>query len=339
LSCLADFAAVVIMSLASPSLDCSSVDFTVAIPTFNGARRIVPLLERLRSQQSGSFTWEILVVDNNSSDNTAEIIRTYQADWDCAFPLRYCFEPQQGLAFARQRAITEARGRWVGFLDDDTRPAVDWVAAAYAFGEAHAEVGAYGGQIHAEFEISPPQNFKRIQSFLAIKERGSQPHRYQPERLILPPGAGLVVRKQAWLENVPQRLVRTQRGGNDFEISLHLHRAGWEIWYNPDMHLDHYISADRLEKPYLLSLVRTAGLCICQIRMIGTKTWEKPVIFCRILLGNLRRAIAHAVKYRGQIQTDVVAACEMEFFLSGLISPFYCLKESVVAATRRGREG
>ncbi|MBE9182204.1 glycosyltransferase family 2 protein [Oculatella sp. LEGE 06141] len=315
-----------------------SVDVTVAIPTYNGASRIVPLLEKLRSQlQTEQFTWEVLVVDNNSSDNTADLVRHYQSMWNHSYPLRYCFEPQQGLAFARQRAVAEARGQLVGFLDDDTRPDPTWVAAAYAFGQTYPQAGAYGGQIHGDFEVAPPHNFKRIQSFLAIKERGSQPHQYQPERLILPPGAGLVVRKQAWLSSVPARLVRTGRGGNDFEISLHLHSGGWQIWYNPDMHLYHHIPADRLTTESLLALMRTSGLCLCQIRMIGAKPWVKPFIWSKTLLGNLRRAVLHLLKYRGQLRNDPIAACEMEFFLSGFVSPFYLLKESLLAMRTRRR--
>lgn len=310
----------------------NTIDFTIAIPTYNGAERLPKLLERLKQQiNPENFTWEIIVVDNNSNDNTAEIIKTYQANWLQIFPLKYCFEKQQGLAFARQKAVEEARGEFVGFLDDDTLPASDWVVEAYKFGQQHSSAGAYGGQIHGEFEVEPPANFDRIKSFLAIKEQGETAHLYNPRYLSLPAGAGLVIRRNAWLENVPKRLVRTTRGGNDFEISLHLDRGGWEIWYNPTMHLYHQIPKWRLEKDYLLSLSKTVGLCICELRLINAKTWQKPAIMLRIMLGNLRRVALHLCKYRWQIKTDIVAACEFEFFLSGLWSPFYFLKKQLFA--------
>jgi len=55
------------------------IDFTVAIPTYNGADRLPLVLDRLRSQlNTASFTWEIIVVDNNSSDATATVVRHYQ---------------------------------------------------------------------------------------------------------------------------------------------------------------------------------------------------------------------------------------------------------------------
>lgn len=306
------------------------VDFTVAIPTYNGASRLPLVLERLRQQvNTENFLWEIIIVDNNSKDNTAQVVSDYQVKWLSNVPLRYCFEAEQGIAFARQRAVLEAKGELIGFLDDDNLPDENWVAYAYSFGKEHPKAGAYGGQIHADFEVEPPANFKRIQSFLAIRERGNKTHKYKPENLNLPPGAGMVIRKQAWCENVPNRLVRTSRGGNDFEVLLHLHKGGWEIWYNPAMHIYHLIPKSRLEKDYLIPLIRNAGLCICQLRLIKTKPWQKPIIMARIMLGSLRRAVLHLLKYRGQVKTDLIAACEMEFLLSSFASPFYYVKTSL----------
>ncbi|MBX2862981.1 MAG: hormogonium polysaccharide biosynthesis glycosyltransferase HpsE [Leptolyngbyaceae cyanobacterium MAG.088] len=304
------------------------VDFTVVIPTYNGAQRFPRVLDALRSQlNTESFQWEVVVVDNNSSDSTSDVVQTYQADWLIDVPLRYVTESRQGLAYGRQCGVEAASGMWVGFLDDDTAPDENWVAAAYRFGQAYDRAGAFGGQIHGDFEVPPPKNFERIKSFLAIKERGPEPHLYQPEVLILPPGAGLVIRKQAWLEAVPAQLQRTTRGGNDFEISICMHRAGWEIWYNPDMHIYHHIPKRRLERDALISLSHTVGSCICELRLINVATMQIPVIVGRILLGNLRRTVAHLLTYRLQIKHDVVLMCELVFFMAGFMSPFYFLKK------------
>jgi glycosyltransferase involved in cell wall biosynthesis len=308
-----------------------SLDFTVAIPTYNGASRLPQVLERLRQQVNAeNLAWEIIIVDNNSKDNTAEIVQQYQANWPIEYPLRYFFEAEQGIAFSRERAVQEARGELIGFLDDDNWPDNNWVAAAYSFGKEYPKAGGFGGQVHADFEAEPPENFKRIQSFLAIRERGSHPQQYDPDNLSLPAGAGMVVRKQAWCENVPSRLVRTSRGGNDFEVLLYLHRGGWEIWYNPTMHIYHHIPKSRLERDSLIALIRKAGLCICQLRLVRVKSWQKPIIMTKIFLGSLRRSVLHLLKYRGQVKTDLIAACEMEFFLSSLVSPFYYLKNSIL---------
>jgi len=313
-----------------------SVDFTIAIPTYNGESRLPKVLERLRSQvNTEHLCWEIIVVDNNSTDETAKLIQEIQANWSSENPLRYCFEAEQGAAFARQRAIREAKGELIGFLDDDNLPAPDWVAQAYSFGQEHSKAGAYSGQVHGDFEVEPPENFARIQGFLAIREYGSEPILFDPENLRLPTAAALVVRKKAWCESVPKRFVLRGRvggsmlGGEDYEPLLHMHRAGWEIWYNPALHTYHQIPPWRLERDYLLSISRGCGLATCHLRLINAQKWQKPVVIARTLLGNLRRIGVQRIKYRGQLKTDLIAACELEFFWGSLLSPFYLLKGSL----------
>jgi len=306
------------------------VDFTVAIPTYNGEKRLPELLERLRSQTGTEhFTWEIIVVDNNSADNTANVVREYQANWPTTSLLKYSFEAEQGAAFARQRAVEEARGTFIGFLDDDNLPSANWVAAAYAFGQAHPRIGAYGSQIHGQFETEPPEYLKKFACFLAIIERGSQAHLYEPKKKMLPPGAGLVVRKQAWRENVPRRLVLNHKGkesglaSEDLEALLHIQQAGWEIWYNPQMCVYHQIPHWRLEREHLISLVRCVGLSRHRIRMLSIKAWQRPLAFFAYLLNDLRRLMIHQLKYRSTVKSDLIAACEMELLWSSLVSPFY----------------
>lgn len=324
------------------------VDFTIAIPTYNGAERLSQLLERLRRQaDTENFSWSILVVDNNSKDSTAEVVRYHQtiaqANESEAPAVQYAFEGRQGAAFARVKAMAIATSPWVGFLDDDVVPAPNWVAQAYAFSQAHPQAGAYGGQVHGEFEIPPPANFNRIKSFLAIRERGNEAHLYDPDNLNLPPSAAWVVNAQAWRENVSDqpRLGGRAHGsmvqGDDYEPLLRIHKAGWQIWYAPALHVAHQIPAKRLERDYLMSLSRGCGLCICPLRMINLEPWQRPLIWIKLILSNLRRVILQWVKYRGQLQTDLVAACEMSFFIGSFISPFYYL-QTLLPSLKRPRD-
>ncbi|MHC5833495.1 MAG: glycosyltransferase, partial [Nostoc sp.] len=91
----------------------------------------------------------------NSSDNTSEIIQNYQKIYHGSSHLRYFLETEQGAAFARLRAVREARGQLIAFLDDDNLPAPDWLAQAYTFGLEHPQAGAWSGQIHGDFEVKP----------------------------------------------------------------------------------------------------------------------------------------------------------------------------------------
>ncbi|MGB6169265.1 MAG: hormogonium polysaccharide biosynthesis glycosyltransferase HpsE [Geitlerinemataceae cyanobacterium] len=314
------------------------LDFTVAIPTYNGAKRLPEVLAKLKAQiQTESIRWELLIVDNNSTDNTAKLIQSYQQDWFEPYPLEYSLETQQGASFARLKAVREAKGKWVGFLDDDTLPAENWVAAAYRFGERHPKAGAYGSQVHGDYEVKPPRNFEKIASFFAITERGSQPHRYEPKMKMLPPSAGLVVLKQAWCESVPQKPFLSGRSSlsilnsEDLEMVLYMQNAGWEIWYNPEMEIYHKIPRQRLQREYLLYLMRSTGLARHYIRMLRFKSWQKPLVFPVGFVRDIYKAVCYFLKHRQDFDRDVVAACEMEFLVSSIISPFYLWSQSLKA--------
>jgi glycosyltransferase involved in cell wall biosynthesis len=308
---------------------------TVAIPTYNGAQRLPKVLEALRHQRhTEDISWDIVVIDNNSSDATEQMVRFYQENWEKPYFLTYYLEPRQGSAFARKRAIKEAKGCYIAFLDDDNIPAPDWIVSIHKFSQDYPHIGAFSGQIHGDYEVEPPEGFQKIAAFLAIREHGLHPFRFNPDNLNLPPSAGLVVCKQAWNDAVPNqpqlkgRLGQSMMGGEDYEVLLHLHQAGWEIWYNPQMHINHCIPRHRLEREYLLSLARGVGLATCQLRMINARPVDKPVIFARTILGNGRRIVQHQWKYGKQLKHELVPAFELEFYRSSMMSPLIWMRNS-----------
>ena len=328
-------------SLVEKSLVEKSLDLTVAIPTYNGAKRLPKVLERLRSQiKTEGIAWEVIVCDNNSTDNTAEIVRSYQPDWPDRYPLRYCFVADQGAACARHRAVEAGHGALIGFLDDDNLPALDWIEQAHRFAQLHPEAGAFGSQIHGEFEGELPEDFSKIACYLAIIERGSKPHCYEPSAKILPPGAGLVVRQQVWRETVPNRLFLNNKGkeaglaSEDLEALLYIQKSGREIWYNPKMVVHHLIPHSRLQKEYLLKLFRCIGLSRFYIRMLGVKDWKRPLVAPAYIANDLRKLALHVIKNRGQSPSDLLAACEREHLISTTLSPVFLLKKVVKDAQR-----
>ncbi|BAU11922.1 glycosyl transferase family protein [Leptolyngbya sp. NIES-3755] len=294
------------------------MDLSVVICTYNGEARIGKVLDCLRSQcQTDSIAWEVLVVDNNSRDNTKQVISTYPE-------VRYIFEVEQGVAYARSRAVQEAQGRWIAFLDDDTLPDENWVFQAYQFTQSHPEIGAFGGQIHAEYEVEPPAEITQLAPYLAIIERGPTAHRYDR---VLPPGAGLVVQRQVWLDAVPEQLVLVGRtttemlASEDIEAILYIQKSGREIWYNPEMHLYHQIPEWRTERSYLLRLIKGVGLVRHHIRMLRWNPWQRPFVLPIYLLNDLRKIVVHKLKHPDS--KNLAIACEQQLLISSLFSPFY----------------
>ncbi|MDJ0675393.1 MAG: hormogonium polysaccharide biosynthesis glycosyltransferase HpsE [Calothrix sp. MO_167.B42] len=310
----------------------NKIYLTVAIPTYNGAKRLPELLDKLQNQQNTeSFHWEILVIDNNSHDATASIVKNYQSTWQHPYKLKYIFEPQQGLAYARKRAIIESQGKFVAFLDDDNYPNNMWVSSAYKFAQNHPHIGAYGSQIHPQWETEPPQEFARITPFLAITERGNIPLLYEADKKLLPPGAGLVINKQAWLECVPNQMILAGRisgnmlAGEDIEMLSYIQRGGWEIWYNPEMEIYHQIPAWRLTREYLIPLFQGIGLSRYVTRMVNIQPRLRLIACIAYMINDLRKIIFHFLKYQLTAKTNLVSDCEMKLFISSFISPFYLL--------------
>ncbi|MGD1855755.1 MAG: hormogonium polysaccharide biosynthesis glycosyltransferase HpsE [Leptolyngbyaceae cyanobacterium] len=320
---------VVLSSLTTETVQ-RPCDFTIAICTYNGAQRIPAVLDRLQRQLNAhDIRWEVFVVDNNSSDATKAVVQQYQQNWPSEIPLRYLFEGRQGAAYARQLAMEKSVSELVGFLDDDNLPADDWVAAAYKFGQEHPHVGAYGSQIHGQFDGTLPEDFHRIQSFFALTQRGDTAHVYRPRLRVLPPSAGLVARRKAWLNHVPKQLILTGRHdgqmltGEDLEAISHIRRGNWEIWHNPAMKVWHQIPARRLQRSYLLPFFRGVGLSRHVTRMLNIPVWQRPFVFWVYVANDLGKALHHVFMYRRLLKTHTVSACELQLYLSSLISPFY----------------
>ncbi|ASC70500.1 EAL domain-containing protein/glycosyl transferase [Halomicronema hongdechloris C2206] len=312
------------------------LDISVAIPTYNGAQRLPCLLDRLRSQQHvDHITWEIIVCDNNSLDETAQVTQQYQRTWTGAAELQYCFVAEQGAAFARQRAVESARGKLIAFLDDDNLPEDDWVAKAWNFAQQHPEAGAFGSQIHGDFEQAPPEEFKHIACFLAIVERGPNPHRYDQHTKVLPPGAGLVVRRDAWLQSVPRRLFLNNKGkaaglaSEDLEAILYIRKAGWEVWYNPAMVVYHQIPKGRLQKEYLVTLIRCVGLSRFYIRILSTSAWKRPLLLPLYIVNDLRKLLLHIIREKREPYKNLLFACEREYLFSTLSSPIFIARKGL----------
>jgi Glycosyl transferase family 2 len=315
---------------------CIVVDFSIVICTYNGAERLFQVFDCLRHQIGiEQITWEILIVDNHSTDNTRAVVNYLQSLKLLDIPIRYSFEPQQGVAFARHRAIQEVRGELIGFIDDDNLPAPTWVVNAHKFGISHPQAGAYGGQVKGRFAVAPPHHFHRIASLLALQNYGPTRLPLNPKRMQLPSGAGLVIRKAAWQHSVPAqlqligRLQHSMLAGDDYEALLHIYCQGWEIWYDPELEIIHDIPEWRLQPSYLRAIAWGAGLAMCHLWMVGTARWKFPWVFCKTLLGNLRQVFCRLIQYRLKIWTDWVMVVEITFFLAAAISPLYFLYRQV----------
>lgn len=126
---------------------------SVIIPTRNRAERLADLLDSLAAQEPVAFDWEVLVIDNASTDDTASVTRS-KADM-LPIEIRYIMEPNPGLHQGRHRGAREARGKYLGYLDDDMILAPSWVQGVSLLVEGKAD--AVVGRILPKWESDPPK--------------------------------------------------------------------------------------------------------------------------------------------------------------------------------------
>jgi glycosyltransferase involved in cell wall biosynthesis len=226
---------------------------SVVICCYNSAARLPETLARLRTQRvADAISWEVVVVDNASSDDTAEAARQHWGNND-RVPLSVITEKRRGVAYAREAGFDAARYEYVSFIDDDNWVCEHWVARVEQVMAEHPEVGACGGYGEPLCDGAMPRWFHQYRQYYAIgPERPTDGT--PPDTLWF---AGMTVRAKAWRE--------LRRGGfrfltvsaaEDNEISLALRLAGWKLWLDEDLRLTHVLPAARLTWPYFCELQR-----------------------------------------------------------------------------------
>ncbi len=128
---------------------------SIAIPTHNRATYLRQTLEGIARQDFPNAAFEVLVIDNNSRDDTRAVVESFAAERPAP---RYFLETKQGLDHARNRAIAEAAGEIIIFADDDILVESDWIAALISPFSSHGTVpiGAVGGEVVPVFPDGLP---------------------------------------------------------------------------------------------------------------------------------------------------------------------------------------
>lgn len=129
---------------------------SVVVCTYNRARLLRSCLQSLTEQTLDRKQYEVLIIDNNSTDATLQVANEYAANNP---HFRVVAEPEQGLSHARNRGWKEAVGKYIAYIDDDARAHADWLMHMFEFAGRKPAVEAFGGPFEAFFDEAPPQWF------------------------------------------------------------------------------------------------------------------------------------------------------------------------------------
>lgn len=233
------------------------MNISVILCTYNRCQSLAKALDSVATQTfSEPVEWEVLVVDNNSRDQTREVVE----DFSCRYPgrFRYLFELRQGKSYALNTGIREARGDVLVFTDDDVTVQPTWLRNL----TAHLEDGwaGAGGRTRPASAITPPR-------WLALDTHAGVLYAHfdlgdQPLQLDRPPyGANMAFRREMFEKHggfrtdlgpgPPSRPIH--RFGEDTEFGYRLLAAGERLRYEPSAVVYHAVSQERIGKEHFLA--------------------------------------------------------------------------------------
>jgi glycosyltransferase involved in cell wall biosynthesis len=227
---------------------------TVLIATYNRADLLGRTLDSLASSHVAR-EWELVVVDNNSSDHTRAVVEMRAARYPV--PLRYLFEPRQGKSIALNTAIARIAADVIAFTDDDVRVPPGWLEAISGALFARPDIEYTGGPVRPMWEAPKPtwlDETGNLGGTIAVKDHGPQPFIFE-DLSRTPLGVNMCVRRSL-IGRIGGFRADLGRSGSSLlgqeqaEFFCRSRAAGARGLYVPEAGLEHFVPANRLTRRY-----------------------------------------------------------------------------------------
>jgi glycosyltransferase involved in cell wall biosynthesis len=207
-------------------------------------------------------TWEVLVVNNNCTDATDSVVRSFEG----RLPIRGLFEATPGKSNALNKVIREATGECILWTDDDTRVDEGWVAAYCRAFERWPAAVVFGGAVDPWFEDSPPawlsRVMDRIGSAYALRDFGTEPVSLADD--VVPFGANMAVRRDVQARYIYDASLGPRPGsplrGEETTIVRRMLSDGLAGWWIPDARVRHFIPKSRQRVSFVREFFFGQGL-------------------------------------------------------------------------------
>ena len=237
---------------------------TVVVATYNRSQSLVRCLESFRTQSSPRTEWEVVVVNNNSKDDTEERFAEF-AVANPDLPVRMVREERQGLSHARNCGMAAAESPYIAIIDDDETVNEDFVRGYIEFFDAHPKAVAAGGRIVPSYEQGRPSWISPYteRPIANPLDLGEEVRPFGRGRC--PGGGNMAVRREA-IERYgafDPSLGRTGKkliGGEETDFFNRLSRSGEPFYYVPTSMIYHHISPDKLTYDYFTRLSYAIGV-------------------------------------------------------------------------------
>lgn len=230
-----------------------TIALTVLLATYNRADILADTLNDLANITQPQQKWELIVVDNNSTDHTRWVCRRY-AD---RLPLVYIHEPRQGKSYAINTGIDSAHGELVAITDDDVSPCKNWLNELIQGAARYPDIQVFGQCLRDRF-IDPPQWFHPISDGMLLFGRSDHgPVDKYYEDTVVPAGAAMMIRRSALLETGIRYDCsmgpngRSRIEGEDRKFLYEFLQAGYPIVYLANARLEHRTYPGQMTLPRL----------------------------------------------------------------------------------------
>jgi glycosyltransferase involved in cell wall biosynthesis len=244
------------------------IDISIVIATWNRGAKLAGTLSSLAAQTLPPDRWEAVVVNNNSTDDTAEVFARFVASpAGRMLNVRMVDEPRQGLSWARNRGLAEVRGRIVAMIDDDEEVNPGFLAAYLDFFASHPQALAAGGPMVARYEQGRPRWMSHYTEALAAStiDLGRRVRQFPRGRY--PIGGNMAFRSEVFervglFDTALGRTGGALLGGEEKDLFDRIGRLdgfGGEIWWVPGATVDHLIPPSRLTDKHFRRLSRMVG--------------------------------------------------------------------------------
>src|SRR5438067_424941 len=230
------------------------MDVSIVVSTYNRHGMLEGALRALLSQTPADIAYEILVVDNNSTDQTRPLVEGLARQ--NPEKLKYFFEPRQGLSYGRNTGIAAAEAAIIAFTDDDVRATADWVWRIKTGFDANPDIDFLGGRVIPRWPAEPPAWLTKANwGPLALLDYGDRAFDVDSGKQLCLIGANFTFRRRAFekigLFKTDFQRVKDGIGSlEDHEILLRLWRVGSRGLYLPELVATAEIEPDRMTKQY-----------------------------------------------------------------------------------------
>ena len=247
----------------------SSSKLSAVVCSYNPDKAIVSrVINALKSQTLDYDYWELIIIDNNSSEPLKNNI---DIGWHPNSKI--IIEKNQGLALARIRGVEEAINELIIFIDDDNVASIDYLEQSLKIFTEHSSVGLFGGKALPNFlEHAPEEWINKYIGLLGCRDLGDdeiiseiQNSMIEEYPYFSPIGTGMCIRKSVFLtylkeiENNDFRKNLGRKGnaltsGEDNDIVITALKSGWQVGYFPQLQIEHLIPQRRTSRDYLGSM-------------------------------------------------------------------------------------